>query len=103
MLQEASCTETCCDAENSETQLGKDVKYKMLVCAIKQETGEEVAQLVSESFTVGPHQLGLVHAPSCMQGSQVLMATGHLTIAGPVQGLLGFECTYCMLGLHITL
>ncbi|DBB00042.1 TPA: hypothetical protein ACH3X1_013901 [Trebouxia sp. C0004] len=38
--------------ENSETQLGKDVKYKMMVCAIKQETGEELAQLVSESFTV---------------------------------------------------
>ncbi|KAL0051206.1 hypothetical protein WJX82_003759 [Trebouxia sp. C0006] len=38
--------------ENSETQLGKDVKYKMLVCAIKQDSGKEVAQLVSESFTV---------------------------------------------------
>ncbi len=87
MLHEASCTETCCDAENSETQLGKDVKYKMLVCAIKQETGEEVAQLVSESFTVGPHQLGLVHAPSCMQGSHVLILTGHLANVGPVQGL----------------
>jgi len=85
MVQKAPCTETCCDAENSETQLGKDV--------------------VSESFTVGPRKLDLVHAPSCMQGSQVLMATGHLTIAGPVQGLLGFECTYCMrmLRLHITL
>ncbi|DBA71137.1 TPA: PSII 6.1 kDa protein [Trebouxia sp. C0005] len=52
MLQKAPCRETWYGAENSETQLGKDVKYKMLVCAVKQETGEEVAQLVSESFTV---------------------------------------------------
>ncbi len=63
ILHEASCTETCCNAENSETQLGKDVKYKMLVCAIKQDSGKEVAQLVSESFTVGPHQLHLMHTP----------------------------------------
>ena len=79
--------ETGCDAENSETQLGKDVKYKMLVCAVKQDTGEEVAQLVSESFTVGPHSLDFVHAPPCMQGSHVLILTGHLANVGPVQGL----------------
>ncbi len=38
--------------ENSETQLGKDVRYKMLVRAVDKDTGEELAQLVSESFTV---------------------------------------------------
>ncbi len=89
MLQKAPCTETLCDAENSETQLGKDVKYKMLVCAIKQDTGEELAQLVSESFTVGPHQLTpcartILHAPPCMQGRQVLILTGYATSAGPI-------------------
>lgn len=89
ILHEASCTETCLDAENSETQLGKDVKYKMLVCAIKQDSGEEVAQLVSEGFTVGPHHLHLVHAPVCMQGSHVWILTDHLANVGPLQGLLG--------------
>ena len=41
-----------CFAENSETQLGKDVKYKLLVRALKHGTEEEVGQLVSASFTV---------------------------------------------------
>ena len=40
------------DAENSETQLGKDVKYKMLVRALDMSTEEELAQHVSEGFTV---------------------------------------------------
>ena len=39
-------------AENSETQLGKDVKYKMLVRALNLDTEEELAQHVSEGFTV---------------------------------------------------
>ena len=39
--------------ENSETQLGKDAKYKMFVRAFSRETDEELAQLVSESFIVG--------------------------------------------------
>lgn len=69
MLQKAPCRETWYGAENSETQLGKDVKYKMLVCAVKQETGEEVAQLVSESFTVGPHLHGTCACtpPACKE------------------------------------
>ena len=41
----------CC-AENSETQLGKDVKYKLLVRALRRSTEEELGQLVSASFTV---------------------------------------------------
>ncbi len=61
----------------------------MLVCAIKQDSGEEVAQLVSEGFTVGPHQLHLLHTPVCMQGSHVWILTGHLTTRVPLQGLLG--------------
>ena len=44
-------------AENSEKQLGREVRYKMLVRALKQETGEELTQLVSESFTVSNYQL----------------------------------------------
>ena len=42
----------CVIAENSETQLGKDVKYKLLVRALQVGTEEEVGQLVSPSFTV---------------------------------------------------
>ena len=32
--------------------MGKDVKYKMLVRALNLDTQEELAQLVSEGFTV---------------------------------------------------
>lgn len=44
----------CCwrPAENSETQLGKDVKYKLLVRALKIGSEEEVGQIVSPAFTV---------------------------------------------------
>lgn len=49
----------CC-AENSETQLGKDVKYKLLVRAIRRGTEEELGQLVSASFTVRDLRCSLV-------------------------------------------
>ncbi len=113
MLQQAPYTETWCDAENSKTQLGKDVKYKMLVSAIKQETGEEVAQLVSESFTVGPPSTS-THAYTSTYARKPCLdldwpSHKRRAFAGPLQGLcrasgwrLGFECTYCMLGLRIT-
>ena len=45
------CNDLTC-AENSETQMGKDVKYKLLVRALNLDTEEELAQLVSEGFTV---------------------------------------------------
>lgn len=41
-----------CDAENSETQMGREMTYKMLVRALASESGEELVQLVSESFIV---------------------------------------------------
>ncbi|KAL3143120.1 PSII 6.1 kDa protein [Trebouxia sp. C0009 RCD-2024] len=37
--------------ENSEAQLGKDVQYKLLVRALCEHSGEEVAQLVSQNFS----------------------------------------------------
>ena len=39
-------------AENSEARLGKDVPYKLLVRALNETTNEELAQLVSQSFSV---------------------------------------------------
>ena len=53
---------TC--AENSETQMGKDVKYKLLVRALNLDTEEELAQLVSEGFTVSTAASG--HGIVCM-------------------------------------
>lgn len=41
-------------AENSETQMGREMTYKMLVRAISLDTEQELAQLVSESFVVSP-------------------------------------------------
>ncbi|KAL0030750.1 hypothetical protein WJX77_004631 [Trebouxia sp. C0004] len=38
--------------ENSEARLGKDAQYKLLVRAINESTNEELAQLVSQSFSV---------------------------------------------------
>ncbi|DBA71141.1 TPA: PSII 6.1 kDa protein, variant 3 [Trebouxia sp. C0005] len=38
--------------ENSEARLGKDVQYKLLVLAINESTNKELAQLVSQSFSV---------------------------------------------------
>lgn len=42
----------CWYAENSETQMGREMTYKMLVRALNSESGEELVQLVSESFIV---------------------------------------------------
>ncbi len=91
MLQQAPYTETWCDAENSKRQLGKDVKYKMLVSAIKQETGEEVAQLVSESFTVGPPSTS-THAYTSTYARKPCLdldwpSHKRRAFAGPLQGL----------------
>ena len=51
-MQDQVTVSVCVLAENSETQLGKDVKYKLLVRALRVGSEEEVCQLVSPSFTV---------------------------------------------------
>lgn len=48
--------------------MGREMTYKMLVRAINSETGEELAQLVSESFTVCSSLTVLASNPaSCLK------------------------------------
>lgn len=49
---DSGCVGCCCCAENSEARLGKDVHYKLLVRVIHEHSLEELAQLVSQSFSV---------------------------------------------------
>ena len=60
----AAPSQVCWHAENSEARLGKDVQYKLLVRAINESTNEELAQLVSQGFSVS--------FLSCLQQHMVL-------------------------------
>ena len=68
-------------AENSETQMGTEMTYKMLVRAIHSESGEELAQLVSESFIVRlATQIQILAWCMLPTSQQLILLTGNLEL-----------------------